>query len=178
MKCPLIVIVFLLLFVSVSAQENYEYQGEQLYLKTHIDGEVDLLWNIIDGKYRYFLRKQDGTLVELSNTKTDGKYQEEYKKVLLELDPNQESRLDKVDLTLYELGIFVDNYNQSQDPNYDTQVRTIKIEGRLEIFGGITNSPFAFNPENYTTPQAGFGIELIDLQTFPRHALYLNAQSV
>ena len=47
-----------------------------MQLKTQIDGKIDLLWNIIDNQYRYFIRTEDGTITELKNTKNaDNKFQ-------------------------------------------------------------------------------------------------------
>ncbi|MCB0388348.1 MAG: hypothetical protein KDD23_06600, partial [Winogradskyella sp.] len=67
-------------FVSLKAQETYTVNGETLELKTEVEGNLDLLWNIIDGQYRYFVRTEDGSIKELVNTKNPDtkKYQKEY----------------------------------------------------------------------------------------------------
>mgnify|MGYP000267953113 CR=1 FL=1 len=65
--------------VSGFAQQTYTLNNETLELKTEVEGNIDLLWNIFDGKYRYFVRDKDGDIQELVNTKNKDthKYQEE-----------------------------------------------------------------------------------------------------
>ena len=74
MKKLLVVIsLFFLPFITIS-QESYSVNGETLQLKTEVSGNISLLWNIIEGKYRYFVKK-DNTIIELTNTKnTNHKY--------------------------------------------------------------------------------------------------------
>ena len=60
------------------AQETFEVDGSSYSLKTEVDGTLTLLWNTIDGEYRYFAKK-GSAITELKNTKTNRRYQEEYK---------------------------------------------------------------------------------------------------
>ena len=64
-------ILFLILFVGFSfsalAQKQYTINGKTYELKTEVNGTIDLLWNIFDRKYRYFIRK-DSMITELVNT--------------------------------------------------------------------------------------------------------------
>ena len=69
MKKIIIAILCCLAFQLNFSQETYTVNGESLELKTEIDNELDLLWNVIDGQFRYFVRTKDGTLTELKNTK-------------------------------------------------------------------------------------------------------------
>ncbi|SDB65215.1 hypothetical protein SAMN03097699_3061 [Flavobacteriaceae bacterium MAR_2010_188] len=178
MKRLFFILIFLFGTYLIQAQQTYTVDGKEYTLKTEIDGNLDLLWNIIDGQYRYFIRKEDGTIIELKNTKESRKFKEEYKEELRKLITTSTNNIDKLDLTLYDLGVFVDDYNQAADSNYNTQIEKIDILLQLEGFVGISNSPFVYNTEDAINPQFGLGLELIDLQTFPRHALYLNARHV
>lgn len=178
MKRFIIGLCCILLSLFTNAQEKYSVNGESLVLKTEIEGNLDLLWNIIDGEYRYFLKYEDNSVIELKNTKSNGKFQFEYRDILRSIDSTNNEVINKIDFTLYELGLFVDSYNKTKDSNYISQIKEVNIQVRLEGFIGITNSPFVRNPENVANPQVGFSIELIDLQSFPRHALYFNGRHV
>ena len=108
-------LIFLLLLAlfcfSATAQKQYTINGETLELKTEISGTIDLLWNIIDNEYRYFVKK-DETITELVNTKGETKkFQEEYKIILSNLTEGNSLNTDDVKLTLYSLRNFVNEYN-------------------------------------------------------------------
>lgn len=174
------IICILCLVLSVSflqAQESYTINGETLELKTEVEGRLDLLWNIIDGKYRYFVRTEDNTITELKNTKVDRKFQEEYKTLLEELTNNYAST-KRLNLTLFSLKEFIDNYNSSVDSSYETQASRNKFQFRLGVFGGFTNSPFIDNPDNDTTPLFGAEFELLDANRVSRHAVFMQAKHV
>ncbi|MFK7781149.1 hypothetical protein [Psychroserpens sp.] len=174
----IICILCLVLSVSfIQAQESYNVNGETLELKTEVEGKLDLLWNIIDGKYRYFVRTEDNTITELKNTKTDRKFQEEYKSLLEELTNNYAST-KRLNLTLFSLKEFVDTYNASVDTDYETQAKRNKFQFRLGVFGGITNSPFVTNPDNNTTPLFGGEFEVLDANRVSRHAVFMQAKHV
>ncbi|MBT8265978.1 MAG: hypothetical protein KJO41_09190 [Bacteroidia bacterium] len=175
-------LIFFLFLISFSlnghAQETYTVNGEMIELKTEADGSIDLLWNIIDNRYRYFVRKND-QIIELVNTKgSDKKFQEEYKDVLNELVSGSNLNADKVNLTLFSLRRFIDEYNLQVDPNYSSSAKDAKIETRLLIFGGVTNSPFVENPENITNPLFGAELELFEVNNLPRHSLFLQVKHV
>jgi len=146
-------IIFLLSLISFSsvtfAQQTYAVGNENLVLKTEVDGTLDLLWNTIDGQYRYFVKTEDDTIVELKNTKGDDKkYKEEYKQTLSELTQMDASKLK---LTTYSLKNFIDEYNVSKDSNYTVKDDSAKLKLRLGGFGGITNNPFVRNPNFLST---------------------------
>ena len=106
MKKIFIIILLCFVFQSNYGQENYTIDGETIELKTEIEGKLDLLWNIIDGEYRYFVRTDDGTITELKNTKDDdNNYQEEYKSTLNNLTNGKSA--DKLKLTLYDLRNYI-----------------------------------------------------------------------
>ena len=172
MKTLLIVIsLFFLPFISIS-QDSFTVNGETLQLKTEVKGSVSLLWNIIDGKYRYFAKK-DNTIIELSNTKdTNNKYQEEYKSVLNTLT-NNFGETDKLNLTLPSLKIFIDTYNNTQDASYVASDKTAKLESNLLIHGGLTNHPFINNTENVSNTIFGIELEFFNKAKLPNHALFL-----
>ncbi len=177
MKKLIILLSFIFCVSLVQAQESYTINGETLELKTEVDGKLDLLWNIIDGKYRYFVRTEDNTITELTNTKTDGKYQEEYKSILDNLT-NQALPTKRLRLTLFSLKEFIDAYNSSVDTSYESQTSRNKLQFRLGVFGGITNSPFISNPDNKTTPLFGGEFEVLDANRVSRHAVFMQAKHV
>ncbi|MCK5402295.1 MAG: hypothetical protein KAJ28_11735 [Flavobacteriaceae bacterium] len=175
-------IFFLLLFVGfcfyASAQKQYTINGETFELKTEVNGTIDLLWNIFDREYRYFVKK-DGTITELVNTKgSTKKFQEEYKVTLNNLTKESRLSTEKLKLTLYSLRNFIDKYNASQDANYISTTKETVINTRLLVFGGITNSPFINNPDNIKNPQFGAEIEIFEGNILPRHALFFEIKQV
>ncbi len=175
MKKLLLILFLLFGYSSVIAQETYTVNGETLQLKTEIDGQLDLLWNIIDGKYRYFVRTADNNIKELINTKNDdNKYQEEYKTTLENLTSGLSAA--KVNLTLGSLRNYIDSYNRNSDTNYESQVSKSSVELRLGIFGGITNSPFISNDDNVKTGVFGAELEFLEGKTMPRHSGFLQVR--
>lgn len=160
---------------STFAQENYTINGETLELKTEVDGNLDLLWNIFDGTYRYFVRTNEGDIQELTNTKNKEtkKYQEEYKNTLNELTKDFDLKANKVNLTLFSLKEYLNTYNSSSDLNYTYEDRA-KLKTRLGVFGGITNQPFVENPNNESVPFFGLEFELFEQNKLPRHALFFH----
>ncbi len=61
-----------LIVTKTNAQDQYTVDGKQYSLFTEIEGPLTLLWNTVDGEYRYFSKKGD-VILELTNTKVDGK---------------------------------------------------------------------------------------------------------
>ena len=176
MKKIIFLFCFFLGIASLNAQETYTIKGETLLLKTEVDGQLDLLWNIIDGHYRYFVRTTDNTITELVNTRGENRhYQEEYKTTLQNLT---DVNADNVNLTLTDLKSFIDEYNLSQDPTYSSSIYNAKLQLLLGIFGGITNSPFINNPNNTKSPQFGAELELLDGNRIKRHALFMQLRHV
>ncbi|GAB4160428.1 MAG: hypothetical protein Tsb0033_16380 [Winogradskyella sp.] len=175
MKKILIAILFLLAFQLNYSQQTYTVNGESLELKTEIDGQIDLLWNVIDGQFRYFVRTNDGTLTELKNTKDDNNnYQEEYKSTLGNLTNGMST--DKLKLTLYSLRNYIDSYNASVDSNYTSTSTESSVQFRLGFSGGITNNPFVGNPDNTKTPMIGAELEIYEANVLPRHSGFLQAR--
>ena len=170
MKRLLILICFCCA-LSLSAQQTYTIDGETLELKTEAQGEITLLWNTFEGKYRYFVQK-GGEIEELINTRgNDNKFQEQYKSTLARLTQGSGLSTDKLKLTLFSIREFVDAYNKTQDPNYNAQNKRAKVETRLLLFGGITNHPFVENDNNTKNLQFGAEFEFVGKSVAPRHAL-------
>lgn len=160
------------------AQQQYTVLGETYNLKSEISGTLELLWNIIDGKYRYFVKKENA-IVELTNTKgPDNRFQEEYKVILDGITPDANLPTDKLKLTLYSLRNFIYDYNVSVDPNYTETSKAAGVESRILFFGGLTNSPFIENTDNISNLILGGEIEVFEAQNLPKHALYLNLRYV
>ena len=170
-----LLIICLLVSSLFYSQNSYTVNGETLELKTEIEGTLDLLWTIDNGTYRYFIRTKDNSIIELKNTKnTDtGKYQNEYKTTLQEATEGSGLSAKNVNLTLPSIKKFVDTYNRSSDANYQTQDIKAQPELRLGVFGGITNSPFINNPENYTSSVLGAELEVITNAEKVRHSGFL-----
>jgi hypothetical protein len=175
MKKILFIALFCISLQYAYAQNTYTVNGETLELKTEVEGKLDLLWNIIDGQYRYFVRTDNGTITELKNTKDDTKkYLEEYKSTLSNLTGGISA--NKMKLTLYSLREYLDNYNSTQDSNYTTNSTKSKVGLRLGFSGGITNNPFVGNPENTKTPLIGAELEIYEANSLPRHSGFLQAR--
>lgn len=177
MKKIICVLCFIIGVSFVQAQESYTINGETIELKTEVEGKLDLLWNIIDDEYRYFVRTEDNTITELKNTKVDRKFQEEYKTLLNQLTNNSLST-KRLNLTLFSLKEFIDTYNISADSNYQTNVSRSKFQFRLGLFGGITNSPFITNPNNEKTPLFGAELEVLEAERISRHAVFMQLKHV
>jgi len=170
MKKILILVFLIALCHSTFAQETYTINDETFELKTEIEGDLDLLWNTIDGTFRYFVKNNDGDIQELKNTKDSesNDYLEEYKTVLNTLTGNSIST-DNVNLTLSSLKVYFDAYNASKNINYEVSER-VKLQPRIGVFGGLTNHPFMDNPDNKTTPFFGLEFEILEANKMPRHA--------
>ena len=65
MKKFLLLILLCFTFQFNYSQESYTINGETLELKTEIEGQIDLLWTIINREYRYFVRTDNGAITEL-----------------------------------------------------------------------------------------------------------------
>ncbi len=153
---------------SLIAQQTYTINDETLTLKTEVDGTIDLLWNTINGQYRYFIKEKDNTITELKNEKgTDNKYHNQYQQTLQKLTNNSAS---KVKLTLYSLKKFINEYNATQDPNYTFTDGKAVLKSRLGIFGGITNHRFLDNPNNIKSGKLSAEFEIFGLKLMTKHA--------
>lgn len=166
-------ILSLLMLFSVAiihAQQEYTVDGTTYTLKTEISGKLSLLWNTIDGDYRYFSQK--GTeIVELTNTKQDKEYLEEYKEVLAQQTSDAPVATDKLKLTLTSLRNFFVEYNKKVDPNFVYVPITFKIKTRLGVFAGVSNNAYFYNPDNSLLPVLGIDFELVDEVQLKRHAV-------
>ena len=160
-------------FVTVShAQEHYTIGGKEYDLKTETAGTLTLLWNTIEGEYRYFSKKGKD-VVELKNTQVDGRYQEEYKETLRAQTADQSMEVDNVKLTLPGLKRFFNEYNKKSDPNYTVAASSIALKTRLGVFAGISNAVFTHNPDNTLLPVAGIDFEIMDQVKLKRHSIVL-----
>ncbi len=157
------------------AQNTYTVNNETLALKTEVEGTLDLLWNIIDNQYRYFIKTEDNTLTELINIKgSNNKYNNAYQTTLSNLTGLDTS---KTKLTLYSLKQFINEYNASKNSNYSYDSSKPKLSFRLGLFGGLTNNPFVFNPQNDKVAFFGAELELFEETVQPKHAGFLNIRS-
>lgn len=173
-KLLLFSLLFLIFQVNYS-QENYTINDETLSLKTEVEGTLDLLWTSNGGNYRYFVRTKNGNITELKNTKESKRtFLEEYKTTLSDLTNGMAT--DKLKFTLYNLKAFINTYNTSADSNYTSVVKSRKLDFRLGVFGGLTNSPFVDNPDNVKTLLIGGELEIFEANLMPRHSGFLQAK--
>ena len=172
-----LLVAFLLLATNSNAQKTYTIAGNTFELKTEVEGPITLLWNTIDHEYRYFLKKGD-EIIELKNTRVDGKYQEEYKQVLQTQTNDQSVSVNKVKLTTSSLKLFFVAYNKLNDPNFKSDVKPLKLKVRLGAFAGVSNIIHSVNPDNETLPLIGFDFEIIDNNHLNRHALVLQFKQI
>ncbi|RIA08525.1 hypothetical protein OE09_0339 [Flavobacteriaceae bacterium MAR_2010_72] len=173
-----IAILLFILFSSNSlfSQDTYSVGNENHELIMEVEGELDLLWNIIDNRYRYFVRKSDNTIVELLNTRNEARmYQWEYKSTLQNI-----TGVPTFDLkfTLFDLKAYIDDYNLSQDPEYKTSIYKATPQLLFGTFGGVTNTPFVRNTTNAVLPQFGIELELLDGKRIKPHALFMQLRHV
>ncbi len=153
---------------SLIAQQNYTVNNENLVLKTEIEGTIDLLWNTINGEYRYFLKEANNSITELKNEKDNtNKYLNQYQQTLKKLTGNDAS---KVKLTLYSLKKFINDYNASQDANYTFSDGKAVLKSRIGVFGGITNNRFITNPDNAIAPNFTGEFEVFGVKSMTKHA--------
>jgi hypothetical protein len=166
------IVALCLIATSTYAQKQYTVDGQQYDLFTEIDGSLSLLWNTVDGEYRYFSKK-GSVISELKNTKVDGKYQEEFKATLREQSSDANISVDKVKFTRPGLSSFFVAYNKATDPNFVHETKSVKLKTRLGVFGGVTNNIFSDNPTNAISPTAGIDFEVVDEVMLKRHSVVL-----
>jgi hypothetical protein len=174
MKSFLPIFVLFLTFSAgtLQAQQQYTVNGETYTLKTEVEGALTLLWNTIDGEYRYFSKK-GSDIKELKNTKQNGDYQEEYKETLQQQTSDAAISTEKVNLTLPSLRAFFVEYNRTKDPNFNDTKKSIELQFRIGAFAGVSNSVYTENPTNALQPLAGIDFEIIDAVKLKRHAMVL-----
>lgn len=166
------VLSLFLLTGTLQAQQQYTVEGQNYTLKTEVEGPLTLLWNSIDGEYRYFLKKDD-EIVELKNTKQNGHFQEEYKDVLRQETADAPVSADKINLTVPSLHKFVAQYNKTKDPNFSEDKPSVDLQLRLGAFVGVTNSVYTENTYNMAQALAGVDLELTDAVKLKRHSMVL-----
>lgn len=168
----LFVFGFLLLTTSVHSQQQYTVDGNTYTLKTEVEGSLTLLWNTIDGEYRYFSKKEN-EILELKNTKHEGRYQEEFKQVLQKQTADVNISTEKVNLTLPSLHTFFAEYNTLRNPSYTETKKNIDLQFRLGAYVGVTNSVYTDNVDNTLQGVGGLELEMIDAVKLRRHAMVL-----
>lgn len=174
-----IILSLFLCFITyiINSQETYVVNGESYLLIKESSGNINLLWNIVDRNYRYFVQK-DNNITELINTKDENNnYKDDYKKVLKNLTIDQNLSVDRVKLTLPSLKTFIDKYNASKDSNYIIETKA-KIQTKFSILGGVTNSPFIEKLEKAINPVFGIEFEFSEAVEFSRHSLYFQGKQV
>lgn len=168
MKYLVFLILLIFVWLPLSAQEKVTVNDKVYELKTEVDGQLDLLWNVIDKHYRYFIKTNDGKITELLNTKSDKVYNEEYKTQLVQLTQNKGASTTKLNFTLEDLKAFIKAYNIASGNTYQENNNRLKL--RLGFFGGITNQPFVSNPNNTMVPFFGAELEGLSSLNTSRHA--------
>ena len=170
---PLFICCFFCFIPQLHAQTDYEVDGKTYTLKTEVKGDLELLWNVIEGQYRYFLKKDDH-IAELTNTKKNKRYQEEYKEVLKQQTLDAPVPTKKVKLTLPSLHDFFVKYNSLRDANFVDERQNIQLQMLVGGYLGATNSIYTKNVTNETQAVIGAELELIDPIKLKRHAAVLD----
>lgn len=158
--------------LTINGQQQYQVNGQTYSLKTAVVGPISLLWNSIDGNYRYFAMKGQ-TITELTNNLSEGKYQEEFKDVIREITEGKWGGIEKTNLTLPSLIDFFNQYNKFVDPHYAIEEKKIDLQLSLGPFAGFSNEIFTDNPSNSILLLLGADLELTDQVMLKRHALVL-----
>ncbi|RMA66400.1 hypothetical protein [Ulvibacter antarcticus] len=164
------ILALMLCVTTLQAQQEYTVDGKSYELYTEIEGPLTLLWNTVEGEYRYFSKKGNN-IVELKNTKVDGRYQEEFKEALRLQTDDAKVSVANVNLTKPGLSAFVIKYNKAKDANYSHETKSIKLNTRLGVFAGASNSAYTTNDNNAITPVAGVDFEIVDNVRLKRHAM-------
>lgn len=168
--------ICLISYLSVS-QEVYNIDDRKYPLIKETDGSIVLLWNIIKGKDRYFIKNND-SLIELVNTKDKyGQRKYEYKFLLKELTSKMDKEIDDVKLKLMSLKPFIDAYNLSLDPDYKINPKG-KLLTRFNGFIGLSNSPFIDNPNNATNAVIGVEFEFTEATILTGHSIYFQGKQI
>ena len=146
MKYLSLILVCLCFTLTLSSQEQIVIEGETVDVITEANGKLDFLYKLEDRTYRYFIRKEDNTIIELKG--------DEYKEQLARLVSDTNLSPEKVKFTKTGLKKFVDAYNKKRDVNYQI-TDTSRVEFWLMPFAGITNNPFITNETNSLLGQLG-----------------------
>ncbi len=167
------VILVFLCTTTLFSQENYTVNGTTYVLKTEVEGPLTLLWNVIDNEYRYFT-KRDNEIIELTNTRSNGRFQEEYKQTLARLTSDNPVDASKTNLTLGSLRNYFNEYNKKADVTYVEKETSVRLEKRLGLFGGISNYNNSRESSDGTfVPLIGLEFELTDNEVLRRHGFVL-----
>lgn len=162
----------LLVTILSFAQDNFTYNNQTIALKTEVEGDYDLLWNTFDGQFRYFIKDKSEQLIELTNTKQiNNNYDFEYKNTLKSVTNLDAS---KTKFTLYSLKKYFNQANAASNPNYTFKDNSLKLKTRLGLFGGLTNHPFVYNPDNNKATYFGAELEFFESKAMPVHSGFLN----
>ncbi|WP_299117791.1 hypothetical protein [uncultured Winogradskyella sp.] len=167
-----------LAFIAIGyAQKTYKVGEETLELQTEVDGDLDLLWTVTNGTYRYFVKTKDGTISELKNTRGEGRaFNKEYVSVLNNLTSGSNLSAENVKLTTGSLKRFIDKYNKSVDIDYNVRNTNTKVNFRLAFFGGLTNHPLVENIDDQSSLQLAAELELFGDTDNPIHSGMLQAR--
>lgn len=178
MKVFLPIVLFFMFFsaTSIQAQEEYTVDGQVYLLRSDVKGELELLWNVIDNEYRFFLKKDD-LITELKSTEIDGRYRHDYKQVLEQNTADVGLSTKRVTLTLLSLHNFIVEYNTIKDPHFFAETNSAPLQLWLGTYGGTTNSIFTENVTNESQPVVGFELELIDTIMLKRHTIVLDLRN-
>ena len=177
MRKQIFILIFSLIGFACISQETYTVNGQAFELIKETNGSIELLWNEIDGVYRYFVKK-DNSIVELTNTPDDnGNYKFEYRITLSNLTSDENLSTNNIRLTLIGLKKFIDEYNTRSNPNYEAKPKA-KLLTRFSVLGGVTNSPFIDNPENIINPILGVEFEFSEAINLPKHSIYFQGKQV
>lgn len=168
MKKIVLLCFFLFSISTIYSQDTYTINGETLELKTATRGTLALLWTSENNSYRFFVRTQENTYLELK--------EDNYKTVLEELTNDAQMSLRRLKYTKRSLKNFISFYNYKKSIETEDGNRTYPVNFRLGFSGGITNNPFVINPTNATSLLIGSELELYGDTDNPRHAGFIQVR--
>lgn len=164
----LVIILFLASSAALVAQETFIIEGDTLQLNREVKGTLSLFWSEEGNEFRYFVQKGN-RMVELKN------YDEKaYKLQLEELTKDAGLSLRDVKFRLYSLKHFINRYNARVQEDYEYNAASTNIKQRVGLFTGLSNNPYASNPENMLAPIIGLEYELYDPNLAPRHSVFFH----
>lgn len=173
---PIIICFLFFSITSLQAQEEYNVDGQVYLLRSDVKGELELLWNIIDNEYRFFLKDGD-VITELKSSDHGGRYRNDYKQLLEERTADADLSTKRVSLSLLSLHNFFVEYNSIKDPKFFAESNNAPLQLWVGTYGGTTNSIFTENITNESQPVVGFELELIDTIKLKRHTIVLDLRN-
>lgn len=163
--------------IYIFGQKQYTVNGETLLLKTEVEGNLDLLLLEQEKGYRFFIQDSNGNIAELVTTKDlDGTYFGEFRDTLEAFTKDSNMSAREVGFNKYSIKKYVIAYNKQGARRYAYTDEKVTAQARLGIFGGITNHPLVFNPNNISTAYGDVEFEVFEKKERPRQSGFISLE--